>query len=126
MELKNGYKVIYDEAANGEHIFSASKTGVFADAEELVKIAAGEYKLVYEKDGKLYGSATGIPADGDTHLSGFDKVIVADDEGEEASTEPDAVNEEPAADPIAEEPEVSSETPVEDEAPATGDDEWDA
>jgi hypothetical protein len=126
MELKNGYKVIYDEAANGEHTFYASKTGVFADAEELVKIAAGEYKLVYEKDGKLYGSTTGIPAGGDTHLSGFDKVLAADDGGVEAGNEPDATNEEPTADPAVEEPEVSGETPVEDEAPATGDDEWDA
>lgn len=65
MELKNGYKVIYDKATNGEHIFYASKTGAFADAEEIVKVAAGEYKLIYEKAGHVYGSKTGIPAEGD-------------------------------------------------------------
>lgn len=119
MELKNGYKVIYDEAANGEHTFYASKTGIFADAEELVKIATGEYKLVYEKDGQLYGSKTGIPTDGDTHLSDFDKVFVADNE-------PGADDEESTAPAAVEGSEVNSETPVEEGAPTAGDDEWDA
>ena len=63
MNLQNGYKVIYDSAANNEHIFYASKTGVFADAEEIVKLAAGEYKLVYEKNGCIYGSKTGVPTE---------------------------------------------------------------
>ncbi len=114
MELKNGYRVIYDKAADGEHVFSASKTGVFTDAEEIVKIAAGEYKLVYEKAGQLYGSTTGIPAEGDYCFEEFDIVFVED----EAGNEPDVVNEDPVA-PVTK-PEVNSVTPVEDEEPTSG------
>jgi hypothetical protein len=75
MNLQNGYKVIYDSAVNNEHAFYASKTGVFADAEEIVKLAAGEYKLVYEKNGCVYGSKTGVPAEGDHCFTDFDKVF---------------------------------------------------
>lgn len=80
MELKNGYKVIYDTAANGEHVFSASKTGIFSDAEELGRFAEGEYKLIYEKDGRIYGSKTGVPADTDASFDEFDEVLVAADD----------------------------------------------
>jgi hypothetical protein len=69
MNLQNGYKVIYDKAIGGEHVFCASKTGAFADAEEILRVAAGEYRLVYEKDGCFYGSTTGIPADDDFVLT---------------------------------------------------------
>jgi len=110
MELKNGYKVIYDKAVNGEHIFYASKTGAFADAEEILRATAGEYKLIYEKAGKFYGSKTGIPAEGDFCFAGFDKVFVETEV--DAGSEPEAVNEEP----VVEEPVVDDETPVEDPA----------
>jgi hypothetical protein len=102
MNLQNGYKVIYDSAVNNEHTFYASKTGVFADAEEIVKLAAGEYKLVYEKNGCVYGSKTGVPAEGDTCFTEFNKVFVTEDE---AGNEPDEV----------EVPKTNEETPVEDE-----------
>ena len=120
MELKNGYKVIYDKAANGEHTFYASKTGVFADAEEIVKLAAGEYKLIYEKDGSFYGSESGIPAEGDHLFVEFDRVFKEDEEeGTEEEPTPaaytrrsrKAVDEEPVVsepsseDPIVEDPE---------------------
>lgn len=75
MNLQNGYKVIYDKAANGEHVFCASKTGVFADAEELGRLAVGEYKLIYEKNGQLYCSATGTPSDEDKEFTAFKKVV---------------------------------------------------
>lgn len=113
MELKNGYKVIYDKATNGEHIFYASESGIFADAEEIAKIAAGEYKLVYEKAGRVYGSESGIPADGDHCFVEFDKVFA------EAASEPAVVNEkQPVAEPVAEEPEAVNETPTNVEEPA--------
>jgi hypothetical protein len=82
MNLQNGYKVIYDSAVNNEHTFYASKTCVFADAEEIVKLAAGEYKLVYEKNGCVYGSKTGVPAEGDTCFTEFNKVFTAEAENE--------------------------------------------
>ena len=65
MNLQNGYRVVYDRAADGKHAFYASKTGVFADAELIMEVEDGKYKLIYEKDGAIYGSVTGVPADGD-------------------------------------------------------------
>ena len=112
MELKNGYKVIYDKATNGERIFYASKTGTFTDVEELVKVAAGEYKLIYEKAGQVYGSKTGIPAEGDHCFVEFDKVFVAN---EDETTEEPVANQ--AEEPAAEEPEVADETPANVEEP---------
>lgn len=94
MKLQNGYKVIYDKAAMGEHVFYASKTSVFADADEICRLAAGQYKLVYEKNGQFYGSATGIPTDSDRCFTEFDKVFV---ETEEAANEAVVETEEPAA-----------------------------
>ena len=66
MKLENGYKVIYEKAANGIRTFYASKTGVFADAEQIGEpIEIGKYKLIYEKDGCFYGSESGIPGEND-------------------------------------------------------------
>lgn len=78
MNLQNGYKVIYEKAANGEHVFFASKTGTFADAEELGRLIEGEYKLIYEKNGQLFCSSTGIPAESDEEFIVFKKAIEAD------------------------------------------------
>jgi hypothetical protein len=105
MELKNGYKVVYDKAANNEHTFFAAKANTFTGAEEIVSVVAGEYKLVYEKAGKFYGSKTGIPADGDYCFAEFDKVFT------EAASEPVVVNE------TQPEPEAINETPANVEDP---------
>lgn len=75
MNLQNGYKVIYDKAADGEHIFYASKTGIFASADEIGRFTASEYKLIYEKNGQIFGSTTGIPADSDKEFTEFKKVF---------------------------------------------------
>jgi hypothetical protein len=75
MNLQNGYKVIYEKAADGKRTFYASKTGLFADAEVITEATIGEYKLIYEKDGQFYGSTTGIPAEGDHCFDAFDKVF---------------------------------------------------
>ena len=62
MNLKNGYKVLYAVAADGKRTFYGSKSGVFADAEQVGEpFEIGKYKLVYEKNGKIYGSESGIP-----------------------------------------------------------------
>jgi hypothetical protein len=79
MDLKNGYKVIYDLAKDGKRNFYASKTGVFADAEPIFEnVNIGDYKLIYEKDGMFYGSTTGIPAAGDICFEELNKVFVED------------------------------------------------
>ena len=75
MNLQNGYKVIYEKAADGKRTFYASKTGVFADAEKIAEAVIGQYKLIYEKNGQFYGSETGIPADNDHCFTEFDKVF---------------------------------------------------
>ena len=69
MNLKNGYKALYEIIENREdgkyRTFKASKTGTFADTKQeqpILEVKAGTYKFVYEKDGKIYGSTTSIPA----------------------------------------------------------------
>lgn len=75
MNLQNGYKVIYEKAADGERTFYASKSGVFADVEVITKVEIGKYKLIYEKDGRCYGSESGIPAKDDYCFEAFDVVL---------------------------------------------------
>ena len=79
MNLQNGYKVIYAEAADGIRTFKASKTGLFADAEIIAEIEMGKYKLIYEKNSKIYCSETGVPSDNDQCLKDFDKAFVVDE-----------------------------------------------
>ena len=108
MNLQNGYKVIYEKAADGKRTFYASKTGVFADAEKILEATIGEYKLIYEKNGQFYGSTSGIPAEGDYCFTEFDKVF------KKATEEPVA----PATEaPDEGEPEVDEE--VESDGPTT-------
>lgn len=76
MKLENGYKVIYEKAADGKRTFYASKSGVFADAEVICEAEIGKFKLIYEKGGRFYGSETGIPAEDDYCFVDFDKVFV--------------------------------------------------
>lgn len=77
MDLKNGYKVIYDVAKDGKRNFYASKTGVFADAEPIfTEVETGDYKLIYEKDGMFYGSTTGVPTADDVCFEELNKVFV--------------------------------------------------
>jgi hypothetical protein len=87
MKLQNGYKVLYEVAADGKRTFYASKTGVFADAEQIGEpIEIGKYKLVYEKDGKIYFSETKVPnldengKPTDTVAEGFDTLFVKDND----------------------------------------------
>lgn len=117
MNLQNGYKVIYEKAADGKRTFYASKTGVFADAEQIGDIIEiGKYKLIYEKAGRFYGSETGIPADDDYCFEAFDKVFVSEnaektDEIEELVAPADQSEEEPEVT----EPENSEEPEAEPE-----------
>lgn len=111
MNLQNGYKVIYEKAADGKRTFYASKTGFFADAEVITEANIGEYKLIYEKDGRFYGSTTGIPAEDDFCFEAFDKVFK-----EGATSEATTVVEEvPTEEPVVEEDEVAEEVVEEDE-----------
>lgn len=82
MNLQNGYKVIYEKAADGKRTFYASKNGTFADAEQLGEaIEIGKYKLIYEKNGKIYCSEASVPTfdengePTDTAVEAFDEVF---------------------------------------------------
>ena len=119
MNLQNGYKVIYEKVADNKRAIYASKTGAFADAEKILEVAMGEYKLIYEKNGQIYGSTTGIPAEGDYCFEDFNKVFKETDEEPVAPVAEEPVVEEPATygrrsrktTPAEEEP-VVEETPV--------------
>ena len=87
MNLQNDYKVLYAEAADGIRTFKASKTGAYADAEVIAEFEIGKYKLIYEKDGKIYCSESGVPADDDQTAEGFDKIFTNEEFAEEESDE---------------------------------------
>lgn len=105
MTLKNDYKVIYEVIENREdagltRVFKASKTGVFADAEVIGEAKIGEYKLIYEKDGKIYGSTSGIPSEdvaNDFCFEDFEKVFV-EATTEDSGTDDDDANTNAGAD----------------------------
>lgn len=76
MNLQNGYKVLYATATDGKRTFLASKTNSIKNADTILAEATiGEYKLIYEKAGKIYGSTTGIPAEDDKCFDEFDAVF---------------------------------------------------
>lgn len=84
MNLQNGYKTVYEKVEEDKRIFYASKTGLFKDAEEIAKIDLGQYKLVYEANGKICGSISGIPnKDEDIAFDEFEKIFVAAETAEE-------------------------------------------
>lgn len=91
MKLQNGYKAIFDKAADGKHTIYASKTGLFKDAEEIGTFEADQYNLIYEKQGKLYHSSTGIPADTDATVAELDKLFIEQTTETPAETETTSV-----------------------------------
>ena len=88
MNLQNGYKVIYEKAADGKRTFYATKNVVCDPTidDKIVEAEIGKYKLIYEKAGRFYGSETGIPAESDYCFEGFDKVFKAAAEEQEVVT----------------------------------------
>ena len=102
MNLKNDYKVLYDVIDGAERVITASTTGTPEGAEEILRVAMGDYKLIYQDaEHKIRGSVTGIPAAEDKEFTEFDKVFV------EATSE-----EETPAPTNVEEPAVEPEVPV--------------
>lgn len=97
MDLKNGYKVIYEKASEGKRTFYASKTNVCDPTvdTEIASFEDAEYRgrMIFEYDGKFYISAGKVPTydeDGkpttdNTVLEAFDAVFCE----KETTTEPD-------------------------------------
>ena len=105
MNLQNGYKVIYEKAANGERTFYASKSTVYPNDDD-IKVASfkdADYrgKVIYEHKGKFYISTGAVPTynengePADTVIDGFDKVFVEDKESAEDSLPGAAVPQDP-------------------------------
>lgn len=109
MNLQNGYKVIYEKTSEGKRAFYASKTGLFADAELITEATIGEYKLIYEKNGRFYGSTTGLPTDNDYCFEAFNKVFV---EGYEEPAAATYTRRSRKATPVVEEEPVVEDTEV--------------
>ena len=129
MDYKNGYKVVYEVAADGKRTFYAAKSNEYPtrnEAGEIIDDVVASFedadflgKTIYEYKGQFYVSAGRVPAydedgepdvaNGETKLD-FSKVL------EDAS---------PAPATVADEPEVEEPTAPEEDAPVAEDDETD-
>ena len=107
MDLQNGYKVIYEKIANGERTFFADKLDGTKATKLGDAIKVGKYKLVFEKDGNIFGSETGAVKDG-TRLDIFDEVLRAANESAEQANVPNEPEQTAAVDNGVEEPEVGN------------------
>jgi hypothetical protein len=86
MIYKNGYKVVYEVAADGKRTFYATKSNTYpaADDIELATFDDADFagKTIYEYKGEFYVSTGAIPAyneDGtpaDEKITGFEKLFV--------------------------------------------------
>lgn len=118
MIYKNGYKVVYEIAADGKRTFYAAKSAAYPTRDEdgnitdtmLATFNDADFagKTIYEYAGEFYVSTGAVPAyneDGtpkDTKIAGFEALFVegeseapaADDEDDEPVTEPEADPEE--------------------------------
>ena len=110
MELQNGYKVIYEKAADGERTFYASKSNAYPDTEDLVLATFKDDvdfkgRTIYEYKGKFYITAVGktpaygedgIPTDECINSDNFDLVFTKAEDVEEVDepVEDEVVNEE--------------------------------
>ena len=132
MNYKNGYKVVYEVAADGKRTFYASKSNVYPNKEdtELASFVDADYagKTIYEYAGEFYVAdthtpkfdATGAPTG--SKLAGFEKLFLEDtaeviDEAEKtANTETTKTNEkEPEGIPTNEVTSGSGDSVTEDE-----------
>lgn len=102
MNYKNGYKVVYEVAADGKRTFYASKSNVYPNEEdiELASFVDADYagKTIYEYAGEFYVANTNAPkfdaggAPVGDRITGFEKLFLEDtaevieDDEEEAGT----------------------------------------
>ena len=85
MNLQNGYKVIYEKAADGKRTFYASKSAIYPNDDDLVVASFNDAdykgKVIYEYKGDFYASVGSIPAydengvPTDTKLDGFASIF---------------------------------------------------
>ena len=113
MNLQNGYKVIYEKAADGKRTFYATKNAACDPTvdDKIIEAEIGKYKLIYEKNGEFFGSTTGIPTEEDDCFTteNFKKVFVDGYTAEAAAY----TGRSRKAAPVVEEPVVEESTPEE-------------
>ena len=96
MTYKNGYKVVYEIAADGKRTFYAAKSNTYPNRDEEGKIidtvlatfndADFAGKTIYEYAGEFYVSTGAVPAyneDGtpkDDKIAGFEQIFVEEEE----------------------------------------------
>jgi hypothetical protein len=97
MNLQNGYKVIYEKAADGKRTFYASKSDAYPAADDITLASFDDAdfagKVIYEYAGEFYVSEgklpaydeNGIPTDTKIEIEHFNDVFV---KAEETSDEP--------------------------------------
>jgi hypothetical protein len=118
MNYKNGYKVVYEVAADGKRTFYATKSNAYPTTEDTVLATFEDAdfagKVIYEYKGEFYVSTGKVPAyneDGtpmDEKIVGFEKLFVEedpevvvysnDDDGDDAGTDSDAGDDEDLGD----------------------------
>ena len=128
MIYKNGYKVVYEVAADGKRTFYAAKSNVYPTRDEdgnitdtvLATFDDADFagKTIYEYAGEFYVSTGAVPAyneDGtpaDEKIAGFEPLFVESNEDtDEPVTEP--VDNEPTADPEVEDEVVDGDDETE-------------
>jgi hypothetical protein len=137
MNYKNGYKVVYEIAADGKRTFYAAKSNEYPTRDEagnitddvLASFVDADFagKTIYEYAGEFYVSTGAVPAynkDGtpkDDKIKGFEKLFVEETSNEDTTSnkdeeedkpvvegnEPDGENEDPQSDLENDEPEVN-------------------
>lgn len=80
MKLQNDYKILYEKITEEEKSGYATKNLPWDETNSKVSLRANDdevklsdYKLIYEKDGFIYGSLERIPTDADDMISGLDE-----------------------------------------------------
>ena len=128
MIYKNGYKVVYEIAADGKRTFYAAKSTAYPTRDEdgnitdtvLATFNDADFagKTIYEYAGEFYVSTGAVPAyneDGtpkDTKIAGFEALFV---EGEPEATAAEVEPETPVDDGEDDEPEAEPEADPEEE-----------
>ena len=128
MIYKNGYKVVYEVAADGKRTFYAAKSATYPTRDEdgnitdtvLATFNDADFagKTIYEYAGEFYVSTGAVPAyneDGtpkDTKIAGFEALFV---EGESEATPAAVEPEVPVYDGEDDEPEAEPEADPEEE-----------
>lgn len=80
MKLENGYKLIYEVVDNGVREFRASKTGVPTDDDFVITSnTIGANKLIYQYEGKFYGTGDNFVPTYNEDGTPADKALVTDE-----------------------------------------------